>query len=123
MLLELHSNCWSEGILTHFWDFKTSNLEVVLDEDNGGKPGRYKLTFNWKLYQYSGFGIIYFSGDNLILCSEFGNNYSRLDMKEGFRTPGYLGGEYCALYDDEGLNTVFQLVLNDNRENIKGLIK
>lgn len=123
MLLVLQLNNWSDGILANLFDFKTSNLKVELDEDNGQNPGRYKLAFDWKLYQYSGSGFIHFSGEKLILDNEFGNNFSRLDMKEGFSTPGYLGGQYCALYNDPKLEIVFQSILNNNRTDIERMVK
>lgn len=63
MFLVLQLNNWSDGILANLFDFKTSNLKVELDEDNGQNPGRYKLAFDWKLYQYSGSGFIHFSGE------------------------------------------------------------
>lgn len=59
----------------------------------------------------------------MILDNESGNNFSRLDMKEGFRTPGYLGGQYCTLYDDPKLEIVFQSILNNNRTDIERMVK
>lgn len=102
MARRLLTNNYSSAILDNWNEFKVIDIKV---DEFSNKPA---LFFHWSYKKYSGYGTIFYAGDNKV-CNEFGNNDSFLTISQ----PRNLSFKHtCSLYNDIGLEEVFNRILN-----------
>ena len=98
--MKLSTNCFSKPILNDFDAFK---WEITESKDA-------KLNFKWSWCEYEGFGEIeYIDGR---VCNSIGNNFSYLTLSAQCRDKHSDIKPSCCLYNDSGLEDIFNHILN-----------
>ena len=102
MAKQLLTNNYSSAILDNWSDFKISDIKI---DEHSNKSA---LFFHWSYKKYSGYGEIYYKGNNV--CNRFGDNDSFLTISR----PSELTIKHtCCLYNDKGLEEVFNRILDE----------
>lgn len=101
----LKTNNFSGAILSNlesfYWEFKSRNVKT---------NGVINLRFNWQWNGFEGYGELDFSDG--IVCNEFGNNYSNMTISSSSPKKNNSIKQNCALYNDSGLEFLFNYMLS-----------
>ena len=108
MAKQLLTNNYSSAILDNWNDFKVIDIKV---KEYSKKPA---LFLHWSYKKYSGYGEIFYKNNKV--CNIFGDNDSFLTISQ----PKNISFKHtCCLYNDQGLETVFNKILDNYFNNTK----
>ena len=115
---ELIMNLFGECILQEYeyYGFKYIDKPVFKVKEDDSEDKYWNIRFIWTWNGYSGHGSIDFKKNNnntYSVCNEFGNNFSFLEVFDNSKRKQPNGRNNCSLYNDQGLETLFNRMLNN----------
>ena len=111
----LRMNNFGESIFSEIelLKFDFNCIHQKYPQEDIGKSDICKASFNWSWNGYDGYGEIDFNKSNMKVCNQFGENFSNMTISSKSKKQQQNGRNNCALYNDQSLEDLFNLMLRN----------